>query len=91
MVSRFVFRRWTANEFKAALADARMTINDFMFVTGRHSEGVSRYLDPNRDDAPTLSEMVLLKLAAKDDATRAEIIEIADAQMVDMGHRKDRR
>ncbi|WP_202306530.1 hypothetical protein [Mesorhizobium sp. L-8-10] len=91
MTAKFVFRRMSADEFKQALDRAKMSINDFMFVTGRHSHGVSKYLDPNDATSPTLSEIVLLELAAEKDEYRRRMIEIADSRMVEMGHRKDRR
>lgn len=91
MPARFVFRRWSADEFRAGLKAAGLSINDFMFMTGRHSDGVSKYLDPNDTSSPTLAEIVLVKLAGKSPEHRAEIMAIADEQMVDMGHRKDRR
>ncbi|WP_192242864.1 hypothetical protein [Mesorhizobium silamurunense] len=91
MPARFVFRRWSADEFRAAMKTAGLSINDFMFMTGRHSDGVAKYLDPNDSSSPTLAEIVLVTLAGRSPEHRAEIMEIADKQMVDMGHRKDRR
>ncbi|CDX26813.1 hypothetical protein MPL3356_60569 [Mesorhizobium plurifarium] len=91
MPARFVFRRWNADDFAAALKAAGLSRNDFMFMTGRHSDGVAKYLDPNDSSSPTLAEMILVELAGRSPERRAEIMQLADEKMIDMGNRKDRR
>jgi len=91
MPDRYVFRRMTPDEFGDALRAAKMSRNDFMFVTGRHAHGVQKYFDPNDRSSPTLAEMVILALAAEDPDIRSRMMEIARDFMVDMGPLKDRR
>lgn len=89
MPQRFLFHRMDAQEFRQALEDANLSITDFQFITGRHVRDMDQYKDPNAERSPTLSEIVLLTLA-RDPELRRQIIEIADARMLDIGNRKDR-
>lgn len=83
MRDRYFHRKITPGEFRALLAKGRMKVRDFMFVTGRTYHQVNDFLlgantENRRAYTPTMADVVVLELCARNPAMLDQLTEIAN-------------
>lgn len=80
MPTKYFHRRVTPKEFSALMHKAGMRLNDFLFFTGRQSLAVGRFLSnqPNAPYTPTMGDVMLLELVARDPSMKDVMLDIAN-------------
>lgn len=80
MPTKYFHRRVTPREFSLLMRKAGMRVNDFLFLTGRSIIQVSKFLDdePNPSYTPTMGDVLLLEMAARDPNTLDRMMAIAN-------------
>lgn len=81
MPTKYNHRRLTPREFSHLLRRAGMKINDFLFVTGRQSLAVGRFLSEAglpSPYTPTMGDALILELAARDPDMLERMLAIAN-------------
>lgn len=86
MPSKYHHRRLSQSEFNALRREANMSLNDFLYLTGRHGKVVSAFMRSDADDPdsnahrwiPTMADALILELAARYPPTLELMRQIAD-------------
>lgn len=80
MPAKYHHRRVTPAEFTGLMRRAGMKMNDFLFLTGRHVEAVSKFLSSERNApfTPTMGDVMILEMAARDPDALDKMTEIAN-------------
>jgi hypothetical protein len=77
--TKFDHRRLSPAEFRALLKRSRLSLRDFLYLTGRRREQIESYIeDDTRSFIPTMGDVLILELAALDSANVDDMMEIVD-------------
>lgn len=98
MASKYRHRKPDREEFLALMQRAGMNINDFVAITGRHAEDVLAFLndaEPTKQPGasrtayvPRIGDILLLELAARDNALVDTMIGIVNAYALEEPQRR---
>lgn len=77
MPNKFYNKKITPNDFRVLLDQAGMSETQFQMLTGRHRKMVVAFLDLNDQQAPSLSDLVILEYLAQHPDQMNEFMRIA--------------
>ena len=91
MNKKYHHRRLGSIEFRVLMHRAGLSLNDFLFLTGRRVTQVKPFLDgaENPTWTPTMGDVMLLELCARTKSARARMIEIANEYSTSTERRSD--
>lgn len=89
MATKYRFKRIAADEFAALKQAADISLNYFIFLTGRHATAVLTFLNPEGRDSdrspyhPTMGDILILELLKKQPDLLPDMLEICHRYNID--------
>lgn len=91
-MNKYRFRRLSPDEFRAMMNKAGMSINDFLFLTGRHSAQIMKFLGGDEDQwRPTMADILVVETAGMSEKNKSALMRIAGKYLVDEATTEPRR
>lgn len=78
-MQRYIHRKLTPAEFSRLLQGAKLTLGDFLMLSGRRRQDMEKYLSGKTDFRPTMSDALVLELA-QNETTQATMWQIVEGR-----------